>query len=97
MSIYRCDKCDEQKNRKWDGCTEVLYDLWCDSCAEILPDDFEDWEITFWMKPIPDRRHDFEAVHVDYDGAIDSLDRRAFTGPNIESLINQINEYNEAE
>ncbi len=26
------------------------------------------WKISYWMKPIPFRGHDWEAVHEDYDG-----------------------------
>ena len=102
MSIYLCDNCDEQKDGDWNCPSEVGGDEWCEDCAcDVLPVDWEDWVITFYSKPIPDRNHDWEAVHNEYDGApIDSLDtgspdQRAFTGKNVMELIEQINEYNE--
>ena len=38
-----------------------------------------DWIITHNAKPIPDRSHDFDFVHEDYDGAPDSGDKRCGT------------------
>ena len=38
-----------------------------------------DWIITYNPKPIPNRSHDFDYVHKDYDGAPDSGDKRCGT------------------
>ena len=100
MSIYYCAKCDEPKNNDTNVCTDVGGELWCEGCCSSLPEDWEDYKITFWKKPIPDRNNDFEAVHKDYDGApIHSFgppaDNRFFTGPSRADIIEQIEEYNE--
>lgn len=52
------------------------------------------WDIVFDPKPIPDRNHDFEAVHTNYDG-VDGGNGLAVTGINLESVISQINEIEE--
>ncbi len=100
MSIYYCESCDQQRDGDWNVGTEVGAEFWCEDCCCELPEDWEDYKITFSRKPIPTTAHDWEAVHKDYDGApIHSFgppaDNRAFTGKNVGDLIEQIKEYNE--
>jgi hypothetical protein len=54
-----------------------------------MPNDYRGWEITYSPKPIPDRRHDWEAVHEDYDGP---EDHRCITGRSVKDLRLQIDE-----
>ena len=48
------------------------------------------WEITYICPPIPVRNHDYQATHFDYDGPEDG---RCFTGPSVESLKAEIDEW----
>ena len=50
---------------------------------------YKNWYMTHDPKPIPDRRHDWEAVHEDYDGPEDD---RAITGKSLNDLMEQIDE-----
>lgn len=56
----------------------------------MKPIKYGNWTITYWCKPIPDRNHDYEGTHDDYDGPEDS---RAFTGPSIKDIKQQIDDY----
>jgi len=49
----------------------------------------KDWIITYNPKPVPNRRHDYDAVHEDYDGPEDG---RCFTAASVEEAIEEINE-----
>ena len=51
----------------------------------------EGWKITYWMKPIPDRNHDYEFAHDDYDGT----NGLCGTAPTRDSCIEQIKEIEE--
>ncbi len=48
------------------------------------------WKFYCNTKPIPCRKHDWEAVHIDYDG---EEDKRFFTGESVEDLEEQIEEW----
>ena len=48
--------------------------------------------ITHWAKPIPDRSHDYDFVHEDYDGAEDAQDNRHGSGSSVEDCKAQIDE-----
>lgn len=50
----------------------------------------EDYIISHLPPPIPDRRHDYQAVHKDYDGPGDP---RCFTGESPEDIKQQIEEF----
>lgn len=91
MSIYMCERCGNQKDGDWDCPTEVGDEMVCESCMCEFPEDWEDYKITFDMKPIPDRQFDWEALHKDFDPP----DSRFFTGPNVFDLVDQILEFNE--
>ena len=96
MGCYYCELCDGLKDDDYNLCHEWGDGLVCEDChTEHTPEDWEDWVLTYWKKPIPDRTHDWELVHKDYDGAPDSGDTRAFTGPTIEDVYQQAIEYNE--
>jgi len=95
MSIYHCHSCDRDRDNDHNLCTVVYDELWCEDCTDGFPDDWEDYRITYWCKPIPNRNHDWAATHNDFDGSPDSGDGRAFTGKDILDLVQQINEYNE--
>lgn len=95
MSIYMCERCDNQKDGDWDCPTEVGGEMVCESCMCEFPEDWEDYIITFDQPPIPTKQFDWRAVHKDYDGAPDSNDYRAFTAPNVFDLVDQILEFNE--
>jgi len=91
MSIYYCEGCGEHKDGDWDVGDEVCGEQWCETCCcDKLPEDWEDYKITYDMKPMTNRNHDWEALHKDYDPP----DARSFTGRNGLDLIEQINEYN---
>ncbi len=53
---------------------------------------YRGYVISYWAKPIPDRSHDWEGVHEDYDGADDSGDVRAGTAGSIEECKAAIDE-----
>lgn len=50
------------------------------------------WHILYNPKPIPDRRHDYDWWHEDYDGAPDSRDIRCGTAESAEDARRQIEE-----
>ncbi len=54
------------------------------------------YKITFNPKPIPDRRHDWDFEHEDYDGAPDSGDTRAGSAETIWDCLQAINGIEEA-
>ena len=56
---------------------------------------YKDWYVTYFCKPIPDRNHDWEASHTNYDGAPDSDDDRAVTGPTLDDVKCQIDNWRE--
>jgi len=92
MAMFYCQECDHLLDGDWIesyewGSEEICIDCHC----ELTPEDFEDWNLTFWPKPTPDRNHDWELTHKDYDPP----DGRAFTGPSIEDVYQQAIEYNE--
>ena len=98
--MFYCHHCDRMQDSD-DSVAEK--DIWnddamiCQDCCEQkeLPEDIGRWKITYEPPPISSRNHDWTAVHEDYDGAVDSHDYRAFTGPSIEDLLHQISDYNE--
>ena len=103
MSIFMCELCDQLKDADFKGCYQWEDGLVCEDChVENTPEDYEDWVITYEKKPIPSRQFDWEATHIDYDGApIHSggppADARHFTGPSLQDVWLQVIEYNEEE
>ena len=102
MSCFLCEGCD----RLLDGDRVEAYEwgagIICIDChVELTPEDFDDYILKYDPKPIPDRNHDWEVTHKDYDGApIDSLDTgspddRHFTGASLEEVWGQVIDYNE--
>lgn len=92
------DKCKHCGAGKWERCK-------LPECKETAPwvnetqiknatDDWRDrhWHIEYVPKPIPDRRHDFDFWHDDYDGAPDSGDNRCGTAESVEDALEQIRE-----
>lgn len=59
--------------------------------------EYKDFYITYWMKPIPMRDHDYEFAHDSYDGAEDAHDNRYGSGSSLEDCKRQIDEYWEDE
>jgi hypothetical protein len=55
------------------------------------------WLIEYDPKPIPDRSHDYNYAHEDYDGAPDSEDDRCGCSGSVEECIEEILELEEAE
>ena len=94
MSCYMCGFCGSSIDGDWDCGIEMPDgENWCDYCAaDHLPEDWEDYKITYWQKPIPLRYHDWEATHKDYDGP---EDHRVFTSGNLADLAAQIMDFNE--
>jgi len=96
MSMFYCQQCDQLLDGDWIESYEWGSEEICIDChVELTPEDFDDWNLSYDMKPIPSRAHDWELVHKDYDGAPDSGDHRAFTGPSIDDVYQQAIEYNE--
>lgn len=62
----------------------------------MTPVKYKGYTLSYWCKPIPDRGHDYEAVHEDYDGAPDGDDDRCFTAASVEELKCEI-DYRESE
>lgn len=52
--------------------------------------EYKGFIISYWAKPIPDRRWDYDAVHNDYDGPGDD---RCFSGSSVEDVKAQIDDY----
>ena len=58
----------------------------------VMPDKIpEGWNIALSIKPIPDRRHDFDFWHDDYDGAEDGNHLHG-TACNVRDAVEQIRE-----
>ena len=96
MSALYCEMCDRLRDDDLHPFEEWGSDLICGDCFEQhTPEDWEDWRVSYWKKPIPDRSHDWELTHKDYDGAPDSGDARAFTGPTLADVWQQAKDYNE--
>jgi len=99
MAMFYCFECDRlldgdwTESFEWDEGNEICIDCHIDA----TPEDFDDWKLSYDMKPIPSRAHDWELAHKNYDGAPDSGDFRAFTGPSIADVYQQAIEYNEAQ
>jgi len=55
--------------------------------------EYRGYKITYWAKPIPDRKYDYDFVHDDYDGAEDSNDNRCGSGESITDCARKIDEY----
>ena len=56
---------------------------------------YRSYTIRFDPPPIPDRNHDWQCSHDDYDGAPDSMDGRCFSGPTVQDCKDQIDEWEE--
>ncbi len=50
---------------------------------------YKGWSISYWSKPIPDRRCDWDAVHEDYDGT----NHLCFFAPTLEAAKQEIDEW----
>lgn len=50
---------------------------------------YKGWHIDYNPKPIPDRRHDYDVTHRDYDGPESNL---YFTAASIKEAIAEIDE-----
>lgn len=70
----------------------------CKQCPNTVGDNYErdcsfpdciGWHIDKNPKPIPDRRHDYDFYHNDYDGA-DGGNGLAGTAANLEDAVKQI-------
>ena len=103
MSVFYCELCGALRDGDFVGCNEWADGLVCDDCfTENTPEDFEDWIVSYWKKPIPIRTLDWEIVHKDYDPTpLDSGgppgDDRFFQGPTLADVWQQVIEYNEAQ
>lgn len=53
---------------------------------------YHEFIITYWAKPIPDRAHDYDFVHEDFDGAEDSNDYRCGSGSSVDDCKQKIDE-----
>lgn len=71
--------------------TSPLSILWTDRPLDNT-DRLSLWRIERNPKPIPDRRHDWDWYHVDYDGTPDSNDNRCGTASSATDAIRQIQE-----
>jgi len=58
---------------------------------------YRDYKISHEPKPIPDRSHDFDFSHKDFDGAPDSEDNRFGTARSLEDACRQIDDIREGE
>lgn len=57
---------------------------------------YKGWKVCYDPKPIPDRRHDWDFIHDDYDGAPDSGNRHLCgTAASFEDALRQIDEIEE--
>lgn len=93
MAVFRCDLCDRFIDIDFHGVEEWGGEEVCSDCYnDHTPEDVDDWKLSYWKKPIPDRGHDWELTHKDYDGPGDP---RAFTGRSVEDVYQQAIEYNE--
>ena len=93
MGAYICELCAAFRDDDIHGAMEWGGGLACEDChTEHTPEDWESWRVTFNPKPIPDRRHDWEIVHDDYDGPGDD---RCFTGPTLADVWQQAKEWAE--
>ncbi len=57
------------------------------------PNTYGDWYYTYDPPPIPDRRHDWQAWHKDYDGPEDP--RPVLTAATESDILKEIKEWNE--
>ena len=94
MAMQYCFECDRLLDGdwiefcEWEGDNEICIDCH----MELTPENYEDWEVFYWAKPIPDRNHDWEITHKNYDG---EGDHRHFTGPTLSDVWSQAKEYEE--
>jgi hypothetical protein len=51
---------------------------------------YKQWEITYNPKPMPDRSHDYDVSHIDYDGPGDV---RCFTCASLDDAIAEIDNF----
>ncbi|MCP4230971.1 MAG: hypothetical protein GY771_12610 [bacterium] len=96
MKFY-CYNCGSYPFNECGSSVHALDDIQvyvCDDCADVLTPAIVGWHFGYNMKPMPDRNHDWEATHKDYDGPPDT---RSFTGPNIWDLFEQILDANDLE
>ena len=92
MACFYCQQCDQLLDGDWVESYEWGSEEICIDChVELTPEDWEDYKITYDPKPIPNRNHDWEATHNDYDPP----DARHFTGRSLEDVWAQVIEYNE--
>jgi hypothetical protein len=63
-----------------------MSDIRCRDCAT-----HDGWHIEYNLKPIPDRRHDYDFWHEDYDGVKDG-NHLAGTAESIPDAMDQITE-----
>ena len=50
---------------------------------------YKGWNISYWMKPVPSRMHDWEATHQDYDPP----DDRHITARSLKEIQTEIDEW----
>ena len=60
--------------------------------AENQRQRYRDYTLLFIPKPIPDRRHDWDFWHDDYDGAEDAHDPRCGTAASPDECRSEIDE-----
>lgn len=61
----------------------------------MKPIKYKNYTISYWAKPIPDRSHDYDFMHDDFDGADDANDTRCGCGSSIDDCKRQIDEMEE--
>ena len=92
MSCFLCEGCDRLLDGDWVEAYEWGDGIICIDChVELTPEDFDDYILKYDPKPIPDRNHDWEVTHKDYDPP----DDRHFTGASLEEVWGQVIDYNE--
>ncbi len=91
---YNCGSYPFNENGRTVILTDSINLFICDNCADNFESIITAWDFGYNMKPMPDRNHDWEATHKDYDGPPDT---RSFTGPNIWDLFEQILDANDLE
>lgn len=53
---------------------------------------YKGYSITYWAKPMGDRRYDYDYQHEDYDGAPDGDDNRCGSAASVEECKAEIDE-----
>lgn len=99
MACYYCEECGQLKDGDWVNCMEWGDDLICEDChTELTPENYEEWTVSYWQKPIPIRTMDWEITHNDYDptplhSGGPPGDDRFFTGPSLRDVWEQARDY----